>query len=42
MVSSNLDIDATFSTKTLTRENVITLKDQVYTSKDNYEALEKK
>ncbi|MHC4267309.1 MAG: tetratricopeptide repeat protein [Planctomycetota bacterium] len=42
MVSSNLDFDATFSTKTLTRENVITLKDQVYTSKDNYEALEKK
>ncbi len=41
MVSSELDIDATFSAKTLTRESVITLKDQVYTSKDNYEALEK-
>ncbi len=42
MVSSELDFDATFSAKTLTRESVVTLKDQVYTSKDNYEALEEK
>ncbi len=42
MVSSKLDFDATFSEKALTREHVITLKDQVYTSKDNYEELEKK
>ncbi len=42
MVSSNLDFDAVFSANTLTRENIITLKDQVYSTKDNYELLEKK
>ncbi len=42
MVSSELDFDATFSSKTITRAHVITLKDQVYTTKDNYEALEEK
>ncbi len=42
MVSSELDFEAAFSAETLTRENVLTLKDQVYFSDDNYEALEEK
>ncbi len=42
MVSSELDFEAAFSAETLTRENVLTLKDQVYSSKDNYEVLENK
>jgi DNA-directed RNA polymerase subunit alpha len=42
MVSCELDFEAAFSAETLTRENVFTLKDQVYSSKDNYEELEKR
>ncbi len=42
MVSSELDFEAAFSAEILTRENVLTLKDQVYSSKDNYEVLENK
>ena len=40
MVSCELDFEAAFSAESLTRESVFTLKDQVYSSKDNYEALE--
>ena len=42
MVSSKLDLNEAFSTEPLTRENVLTLKNQIYTSKANYEELEKK
>jgi DNA-directed RNA polymerase subunit alpha len=42
MVSIELDLNEAFSTEPLTRENVLTLKNQIYTSKANYEELEKK
>ncbi len=42
MVSSTLDLNEIFSTEPLTRENILTLKNQIYTSKANYEELEEK
>jgi len=42
MVSSTLDLNEAFSTEPLTRENILTLKNQIYSSKANYEELEKK
>ena len=42
MVSIELDLNEAFLTEPLTRENVLTLKNQIYTSKANYEELEKK
>ena len=42
MVSSTLDLNEAFSTEPLLRENILTLKNQVYTSKANYEELENK
>ncbi len=42
MVSSELDLNEAFSTEPLTRENILTLKNQIYTSKANYEELEEK
>jgi DNA-directed RNA polymerase subunit alpha len=42
MVSSMLDLNEAFSAEPLTRETVLTLKNQIYTSKANYEELEEK
>lgn len=42
MVSSELDFKEAFSQDALSIENVNTLKKQVYTTKENHEALEKK
>ncbi len=44
MVSNELelDLDGTFATEPMTRENIFTLKNQIYTSKANYEKLENK
>ena len=42
MVSSELDFKETFSQHELTIENINTLKKQIYTTKENYEKLEKK
>ncbi len=42
MVSSELDLNEAFSTELLTRENILTLKNQIYTSNANYEELENK
>ena len=42
MVSNELDLNEAFSTEPLTRENVLSLKNQIYTSKANYEELENK
>ena len=42
MVSNELDLNEAFSTEPMTRDNVLSLKDQVYTSKANYEELENK
>lgn len=42
MVSNELDLDEAFSTEQITRENIFSLKNQIYTSKDNYEELENK
>ncbi len=42
MVSNELDLNEAFETEPLTRENILTLKDQIYTSKANYEKLENK
>ncbi|MDP6924539.1 MAG: DNA-directed RNA polymerase subunit alpha C-terminal domain-containing protein [Candidatus Scalindua sp.] len=42
MVSYELDLNEAFSTEPLTRENVLSLKNQIYTSKANYEELENK
>ena len=41
MVSSELDFKEAFSQEALTIENIITLKNQVYTTKENYEIFEK-
>ena len=41
MVSSELDFKETFSQDELTIENINTLKKQIYTTKENYEKLEK-
>ncbi len=42
MVSNELDLDEAFATEPMTRENIFTLKNQIYTSKANYEKLENK
>ena len=42
MVSSELDLNEAFSTEPMTRENILSLKNQIYTSKANYEELESK
>jgi DNA-directed RNA polymerase subunit alpha len=42
MVSSELDFKETFSQDELSIENINTFKKQVYTTKENYEKLEKK
>ena len=42
MVSSELDFKETFSQDKLTIENINTFKKQIYTTKENYEKLEKK
>ncbi len=42
MVSSELDLNEAFSTEPMSRENILSLKNQIYTSKANYEELEKK
>ncbi len=42
MVSNELDLNEAFSTEPLTRENIFSLKSQIYTSKANYEVLESK
>ena len=42
MVSNELDLNEAFSPESMTRDNVLSLKDQVYTSKANYEELENK
>ena len=42
MVSNELDLNEAFLTEPLTRENVLLLKNQIYTSKANYEELENK
>jgi len=42
MVSNELDLNEAFTTEPLTRENVLSLKNQIYTSKANYEELENK
>ncbi len=42
MVSSKLDLNEAFSTEPMSRENILTLKNQIYTSKANYEELENK
>ena len=42
MVSNELDLNEAFSTEPLTRESVLSLKNQIYTSKANYEELENK
>lgn len=42
MVSSKLDLDEVFSTEPMSRENILSLKNQIYTSKANYEELENK
>ncbi len=42
MVSSELDFKETFSQDELTIESINTLKKQIYTTKENYEKLEKK
>ena len=42
MVSNELDLNEAFLTEPLTRENVLSLKNQIYTSKANYEELENK
>lgn len=41
MVSSELDFKEAFSQEALTIENIITLKNRVYTTKENYEIFEK-
>lgn len=41
MISSELDFKEAFSQEALTIENIITLKNQVYTTKENYEIFEK-
>ncbi len=40
MVSSELDLKEAFSAQPLSRENILILKNQIYTSKDNYKRLE--
>lgn len=42
MVSNELDLNGALSTEPLTRENIFSLKNQIYTSKANYEELEDK
>lgn len=42
MVSNELDLNEAFSTEPMTRENIFSLKNQIYTSKANYEELENK
>lgn len=42
MVSSELDLNEALSPEALTRENIIKLKNQVYSTKENYENLNKK
>ncbi len=42
MVSTELDLNEAFSAEPLTRENIFSLKNQIYTSKANYEELENK
>jgi DNA-directed RNA polymerase subunit alpha len=42
MVSNELDLNEAFSAEPLTRENIFSLKNQIYTSKANYEELENK
>ena len=42
MVSNELDLNEAFSNVPLTRENIFSLKNQIYTSKANYEELENK
>ncbi|KHE90909.1 MAG: tetratricopeptide repeat protein [Candidatus Scalindua rubra] len=42
MVSNELDLNETLLTEPLTRENIFSLKNQIYTSKANYEKLENK
>jgi len=42
MVSNELDLNEALSTEPLTRESIFTLKNQIYTSKANYEVLENK
>ena len=42
MVSSELDLNEALSTEPMSRENILSLKNQIYTSKANYEELENK
>ncbi len=42
MVSNELDLNEAFSTEPLTRESILSLKNQIYTSKANYEELDNK
>ncbi len=42
MIDSELDMDTVLSQEGLTREDVIALKKEIYSSKDKYEKLEKK
>ncbi len=42
MVSNELDLNEAFSTEPISRDSILTLKNQIYTSNANYEELENK